>query len=305
MDFSLSGTVLTRDLFSADGRLVASRGEIVDLGRLKDVAAKAPRQARERPLFETTCAEAVLEAFDAPALQYLVGSESLRALAADVLTDVRFPQEIWDELDALKRDDGARYQHAVWTAVVAARLFRTALGTAPGLARLVGGALTHDIGMRHSALRLRFKRDHLTPSEALALEDHPLLGALLLASVLGDSPAVHFALLHHTRAGFGYPRVQGKPPLRGLDLVTVSSAYAALIAPRTYRAQPFNPRGAIDQLLEDCGAGHFDPRAVRLLIHCLRGGSGAASELVLPRKPTGFRPPANHHGVAPETRLSA
>ena len=119
MDFSLSGTVLTRDLFSADGRLVASRGEIVDLGRLKDVAAKAPRQVRERPLFETTCAEAVLEAFDAPALQYLVGSEALRALAADVLTDVRFPQEIWDELDALKRDDGARYQHAVWTAVVA------------------------------------------------------------------------------------------------------------------------------------------------------------------------------------------
>jgi len=159
--------------------------------------------------------------------------------------------------------------------------------------------------MRHSALRLRFKRDHLTSSEAMALEDHPLLGALLLASVLGDSPAVHFALLHHTRAGFGYPRVQGKPPLRGLDLVAVSSAYAALIAPRTYRAQPFNPRGAIDQLLEDCGAGHFDPRAVRLLIHCLRGGSGAANELVLPRKPTGFRPPANHHGVGPETRLSA
>src|SRR6266446_2340345 len=296
MDFSLSGTVLTRDLFSADGRVVASRGEIVDLGRLKDVAAKAPRQTRERPLFETTCAEAVLEAFDAPALQYLVGSESLRALAADVLTDVRFPQEIWDELDALKRDDGARYQHAVWTAVVAARLFRTALGTAPGLARLVGGALTHDLGMRHSALRLRFKRDHLTSSEAMALEDH---------RVLGDSPAVHFALLHHTRAGFGYPRVQGKPPLRGLDIVSVSSGYAALIAPRTYRAHPFNPRGAIDQLLEDCGAGHFDPRAVRLLIHCLRGGSGAASELVLPRKPTGFRPPANHHGVGPETRLSA
>jgi len=305
MEFSLSGTVLTRDLFSADGRRVASRGEIVDLGRLKDVAAKAPRQIPERPLFETTCAEAVLEAFDAPALQYLVGSEGLRALAADVLTDVRFPQEIWDELDALKKDDGARHQHAVWTAVVAARLFRTALGTAPGLARLVGGALTHDIGMRHSALRLRYKRDYLTPSEALALEDHPLLGALLLASVLGDSPAVHFALLHHTRAGLGYPRAKGTPPLRGLDLVCVSSAYAALIAPRTYRGQPFNPRGAIDQLLEDSGAGHFDARGVRLLIHCLRGGTGAASELVLPRKPTGFRPPANHHGVGPETRLSA
>lgn len=305
MDFSLSGTVLTRDLVSADGRLIASRGEIVDLGRLKDMAAKAPRDLHERPLFETTCADAVLEAFEAPALQFVVGTEGLRALAADVLSEVRFPQEVWGELEALKRDDPARYQHAVWTAIIAARLFRTALGSAPGLARLVGGALTHDIGMRHSALRLRFKRDHLTRSEALALEDHPLLGALLLASVLGDSPAVHFALLHHTRAGLGYPKVQGKPPLRGLDLVTVASAFAALIAPRTYRAQPFNPRGAIDQLLEEAAGGHFDARGVYLLIHCLRGGNGGAAELVLPRKPTGFRPPVNHHGLSPETRLSA
>ena len=305
MDFSLSGTVLTRDLVSADGRRIATRGEIVDLGRLKDMAAKAPRNAKERPLFETTCAEAILEALETPSLQFIVGTEGLRAQAADVLSEVRFPQEVWDEVEALKKEDPARHQHAIWTAVVAARLFRTALGTAPGLARLVGGALTHDLGMRHAGMRLRFKREHLTRSEAQTLEDHPLLGAMLLASVLGDAPAVHFALLHHARAGIGYPKVQGKPPLRGLDLVAVASAFAALIAPRSYRAQPFNARGAIDQLLEESSGGAFDPRGVYLLIHCLRGGNGAAAELVLPRKPTGFRPPVNHHGVAPEARLSA
>ncbi len=305
MDFSLSGTVLTRDLFSADGRLVASRGEIVDLGMLKEVAAKAPRQLRERPLAETPCADSVLEAFEASALESLVGKESLRGLAADVLSDVRFPQQIWDEMDALKRDDCTRYQHAVWTAVVAARLFRTALGMAPGLSRLVGGALTHDLGMRHSGVRLRHKRDHLTRAEALSLEDHPLTGALLLASVLGDAPAVHYALLHHTKAGFGYPRTQGKPPLRGLDLIAVASAFSGLIAPRPYRPQAFNPRGAVDQLLEEASGGHFDPRAVRVLIHCLRGNPQVAAELLMPRKPTGFRPPQNHHGIEPETRLSA
>jgi HD-GYP domain-containing protein (c-di-GMP phosphodiesterase class II) len=305
MDFSMSGTVLTRDLVAADGRVIASRGEIVDLSRLKDAAAKAPRESRERPLFETTCAESVLEAFESPPLQFVVGTEGLRALAADVLSAVRFPDPVWDEMEALKREDTPRYQHAVWTAVVAARLFRTALGTAPGLARLVGGALVHDVGMRHAGVRLRFKRDHLTASEALTLEDHPLLGALLLATVLGDAPAVHFALLHHTPAGLGYPKAQGKAPLRGLDLVSVASAFAALIAPRTYRAQAFNARGAIDQLLEESSRGNFDPRAVYLLIHCLRGGNGASAELVLPRKPTGFRPPMNHHGVGPEARLSA
>jgi len=305
MEFSLSGTVLTKDLVSADGRLVASRGEIVDLTTLKDVAAKAPRGVREKPLFETECSQGILEAFEAPALIAMVGTEGLRALAADVLSEVRFPQPLWDEMEALRREDGPRYQHAIWTAIISARLFRSALGTAPGLARLVGGALLHDVGMRHAALRLRYKRDFLTPSDALALEDHPLLGALLLSSVLGDAPAVHFALLHHTRAGYGYPRVQGRPPLRGLDVVSVSSAFAALISPRSYRLQPFNPRGAIDQLLEEASAGHFDARAVRLLIHCMRGGRGAALDLTLPRRPTGFRPPVNHHGVAPESRATA
>jgi HD-GYP domain-containing protein (c-di-GMP phosphodiesterase class II) len=152
--------------------------------------------------------------------------------------------------------------------------------------------------MRHAALRLRFKRDHLTRAEALALEDHPLLGALVLASMLGDAPAVHFALLHHTRAGYGYPRTQGTPPLRGLDIVAVASAFAALIAPRSYRQKPFDVRGAIDQLVEESAAGFFDERAVRLLIHCLRGSGGPVAGLPLARSPRGFRPPVNHHGLA-------
>jgi HD-GYP domain-containing protein (c-di-GMP phosphodiesterase class II) len=304
MEFSLTGTVLTKDLFAADGRLVAARGEIIDMSFLKALAARAPRDLHDRPLFEATLAEPVLEAFEAPALQNLVGAETTRALAADVLSDVRFPQQIWDELEALRREDPPRFQHGIWTAVISARLFRAALGTAPGLARLVGGALTHDLGMRHVAVRLRHKRDHLTPAEALALEDHPLVGALLLASVMGDAPAVHFALLHHTRAGFGYPRVNGKPPLRGLDLITVASAFAALVAPRPFRLLPYNARGAVDQLVDDSTAGHFDPRAVRLLIQCLRGSTGQLWEMPLSRAPTGFRPPVNHHGVAPE-RISA
>ncbi len=304
MESGLSGTVLTRDLFAADGRLVASRGEVIDLSTLKDVASRAPSGLREKPLFETIHAQPLLEAFESPALQHLCGTEGARALAADVLADVRFPQQVWDELEALHADDGPRYQHAIFTSVTAARLFRAALGNAPGLARLVGGALVHDVGMRHVAVRLRYKRDHLTPAEALALEDHPILGALLLASVLGDAPAVHFALLHHTRAGFGYPRVRAEPPLRGLDLISVASAFAALVTPRSYRLTPFNARGAVDQLLEEAQAGHFDSRAVRLLIHCLRGSSGSLLDLQLPRKPTGFRPQVNHHGLPPESRAA-
>ena len=297
-DFALAGTVLTRDLVGATGKLVASRGEIVDVGYLKQLAGRAPKNARQRALHETNVSEAVLEAFDAAPLQHLAGPPDARAQIADALCEVRFPDEVWQEMDALREGDPSRFQHAVWTAVVAARLFRAALGEAPGLSRLIGGALVHDIGMRHAAQRLRFKRDHLTANEALTLEDHPIVGALVLASTLGDAPAVHFALLHHTRAGFGYPRINGKPPLRGLDLVSVASAFAALVAPRPFRQQPFNARGAADQLCDEANAGYFDARAVRLLIHCMRGAKGQMNDLRLPRTATGFRPARNHHGVS-------
>lgn len=297
----MAGSVLTRDLRTADGRSIAARGQIIDLGLLRDVARRAPRNRAELPLHETEVSEAVLEALEEPALAFLVGTPESRAQVADGIHDVRFPQAVWDELSLLRCEDPLRYQHAVWTSLVAVRLFRAALGNAPGISRLAGGALVHDIGMLQAAPRLRQKRDHLTRAEAVSLEDHPLLGALILASAIGDTPAVHFALLHHTRAGQGYPRVEGQPPLRGLDLVAVASAFAALIAPRSYRASAYNPRGAADQILDEARAGHFDARAAHLLIFCLRGGKGSLKELKLPRKPTGLRPLQNHHGIAEES----
>jgi HD-GYP domain-containing protein (c-di-GMP phosphodiesterase class II) len=297
MDTSLAGTILTRDLIAADGRVVATRGEVVDLSYLREVAAHAPSGLVLVPLAETSIADDVLEAFEAPPLQHLLGAQALRQQTADALADIRFPQEVWDELEALRSDDELLLQHAVWTALVSARLFRAALGNAPGLGRTLAGALVHDLGMRHAAPRLRQNRDHLTRAEALALEDHPLLGAMVLASVLGDAPAVHLALLHHVRAGYGYPRVEAQTPLRGLDVLSVASAFAAMVASRTWRPQPYSPRGAIDQLLDEADAGHFDSRAVRLLIFCMRGAQGGLSGLRLPQQQTGFRPPVNHHGM--------
>ena len=290
----LSGTILARDLVSADRRLIAPRGHLVDGEFLKEVAARAPRGLPEVPLFETPIGASVLQAFDHRVLEHVIRGESDRAVATDVLAEVRFPQPVWDELQALRNDDGRRYQHAVSTAVIAARLSAMALGTRTGLGRLVGGALTHDLGMRHTPVRLRFRRGHLVPVEAQALKDHTILGALLLASVLGDAPAVRFALLHHDPAGFAYGR--SDRPLRDIDLVSAASAFAAMIAPRSYR-EAFSARGAVDQLVADAMAGRFDLRAIRVLIRCLRGAEPKAP-LQFPSKPTGLRPTVNHHGVS-------
>jgi hypothetical protein len=298
METQLAGIILTRDLVAADGRVVAARGEVIDLNTLRDVASRAPKGLLSLPLAETSISDDVLDAFEVPALQALLGVQETREAVAEVLGDISFPQEIWDELEAMRSEDPARLQHGIWTAIVSARLFRVALGNAPGLGRTLGGALVHDLGMRHAAPRVRNNKDHLTKAEALALEDHPLLGALVLASVLGDVPAVHLALLHHVRSGHGYPRVEPQAPLRGLDVLAVASAFSAMVATRPFRPQPFSARGAIDQLVDEAEAGHFDPRAVRLLIYCIRGAKGGMTALQLPKIHTGFRPKLNHHGMA-------
>jgi hypothetical protein len=297
MDCLLAGTILTRDVVAADGRVIATQGEIVDLDFLRELTSRAPKLLKGRALHETSVADAVLEALEAPPLAHLIGPSQARGQVADALADVRFPDEVWAELESLRLDDLPRFTHAIWTSITAARMFCCALGEAPGIPRMVGGALVHDLGMRLASPRLRSKCDHLSQSEAMALEDHPLLGALLLASVLGDAPPVHFALLHHARSGHGYPRVRTYSPLRGLDLISTASAFAAMISPRPYRAQAFSPRGAIDQLLEEAQRGHFDERAVRLLVHCMRGAKGGLQDLKLPRQLTGFRPAENRHGV--------
>jgi HD-GYP domain-containing protein (c-di-GMP phosphodiesterase class II) len=296
MEPSMSGALLSRDLVSADGTVVAARGCIVDLQLLREVAASAPREQAQLSLHATPLAEDVLAALEASSLEHVTGDAQQKGQLADLVTEVRFPEPIWMELEAMRRDDPLRSQHAIFTALIAGRMFKAALGEAPGVQRLVGGALVHDIGMRHAAPRLRWKRNHLSKDDLMSLEHHPMLGALILARFLGDVPAVHFALLHHTRAGAGYPKVTGVPPLRGLDVVAVASAFAAMVAPRPFRPVAFNARGAADQLLEEAQIGHFDSRAVRLLIHCLRGNRGPLTELQIARRQTGFRPPENKHG---------
>src|SRR3954469_22960781 len=78
-DFALAGTVLTRDLHAASGKLVAARGEIIDLAKLKGIASRAGKQDKQRPLHETPLADAVLEAFDAAPLNHFVLDPDARA----------------------------------------------------------------------------------------------------------------------------------------------------------------------------------------------------------------------------------
>ena len=198
MQYSLSGAVLSRDLIRADGRLVASRGAIVNLAYLKALAAKAPRGLPERPLLETSLAESVLEAFDESPLQHLIGGESNRALAADALAKVRFPQAVWDELGALRKEDEPRYfamrasQKGLITKAGNSRMRRQALQ--PGVSWSAGqkrGAAAVQVSGRLSEITTnggrRMQPDDLRRPECLGSRDD------LIHPIINDGSKVHAA----------------------------------------------------------------------------------------------------------------
>jgi HD-GYP domain-containing protein (c-di-GMP phosphodiesterase class II) len=217
-----------------------------------------------------------------------------------VLLALAVPGPLFDELFDWKTSDPERYQHGIATAAVATRLLIAAVGEAKALPDVALAALVHDLGMRH-VRRLGPDGRALQPAEIAELATHPVLGALHLASVLGDHPAVEAALYHHWRGGRGYPRLD-KRPARASEVIAVASAFVAMTRHRAFRSEPFDARGAVDVLMVEANGGAADPGAVKLLVHTLREGKGQLREIELGRQERRGRVPElnRHTPIEPE-----
>ena len=136
--------------------------------------------------------------------------------------------------------------------------------------------------------------EELAPGEAEAIATHTLIGALQIASVLGEHPAVEAALSHHWRRGRGYPLLPRDPSPQS-EVVAVASAFVALTQPRVFRSSAYEARGAADILIREATQGRADMETVRLLVHALRGGKGDAGALRFGRERMGQAPAVNRH----------
>jgi len=263
---------LRRDLMDCHGQVLARRGMLVSA----ETIAEAARESRPGPstsLAETFAAEDVHTPLEEHGYRHLFRSASAQAAVARTMLAVRLPVALFEELQAMKLSDPLRYDHALATAAVATRMLAVGAGEARLVPDIAAAALLHDIGMRHLPGRLVRGPEPLRGHETVEVAEHPFLGALHLARVLGPHPAVDAALGHHWRNGQGYPDLARRPS-RALEVVAVASAFAALTQARSYRSDPFGPRGAADVLVQEAAAERMDPSAVKLLVHALRGGAG-------------------------------
>jgi hypothetical protein len=282
---------LPEDLIDCRGRLLARKGFVVSPEVIDDAAASASPEPRQT-LAGTPLTLDVTDPLDDPTYVHLFQGPEVRDAIERALLAVKLPAVLFEEILAARRAGSPIHRHAFVTAAVAVRMLLSALGEARGISDLAAAALLHDLGMRHLPPRLLRAQDRLSRADADRIAAHPLVGAYHLARELGRHPAVAAARSHHWRCGQGYP-VLASAPARSLEVIAVSSAFAALTQPRAYRSGAFDARGACDVLVEEAARGRADGSSVKLLVHALRGGRGDPRAIRFGHERIGHAPDRN------------
>lgn len=138
------------------------------------------------------------------------------------------------------------------------------------LLRVAG--LLHDvgkIGVRDSTLR---KGAKLSPTEWDEMQQHPVLGARMIAGVAPEE-IVPWVVSHHERHdGGGYPHgLAGDAIPDGARVLAVADTFDAMTSSRSYRPA-MSPIRAIEILVNEAGV-QFDPECVRGFIEALKANT--------------------------------
>ncbi len=140
------------------------------------------------------------------------------------------------------------------------------LGVSPEKAELIWYvAELHDIGKLMIQETILNKKEKLNPEEWKALQEHPVTGEKILASVL-DKELLRVIRSHHERVdGKGYPDgLKGEEIDLSSQIVSIADAYDAMTSVRSYR-RPLTPGDAAGEIERASGA-QFRPDVVRAFL---------------------------------------
>jgi hypothetical protein len=152
----------------------------------------------------------------------------------------------------------------------AAQRLARALGLTPEHVHDIGlAARAHDLGKIEISDAILLKKGPLTPEERAIMEEHPVIGASMLASYSAFEKSVEFVRHHHERwDGRGYPDgLKGEEIPLGSRVIAVVDSFDAMTADRPYRKAL-----SVDEAVERLKAGmgtQFDPRACATWIQLL------------------------------------
>jgi HD-GYP domain-containing protein (c-di-GMP phosphodiesterase class II) len=198
-----------------------------------------------------------------------VKSEGAKKVVTDLMSSIARSPEANLLLMQMRRFQKDLFSHAVNVCVLS-----LVVGVLEDfdidVAGLGVGALLHDIGETRLPRNLIRKKDGFTNAERRLVEQHPMLGAMLLEQNLDLAPcARQIVLEHHERIdGSGYPLGvrAGNLSLAG-QIVAITDAYDEMLSGRNQAV--LQPVEVLRQLFMQSNAGALDRELVERIIRCL------------------------------------
>ncbi len=131
------------------------------------------------------------------------------------------------------------------------------------------GAILHDVGKIGIPDRILRQSLALSDDDRAWVRRHPQIGADIIGPVAGLQRVAPLIRHHHEKwDGTGYPDgLKGEAIPMGARIISVTDAFEAMVADRSYRASLGMPK-AIEELQQGAGS-HFDPTIVRAFLRLL------------------------------------
>jgi len=128
--------------------------------------------------------------------------------------------------------------------------------------------LLHDIGKIGIRDNILLKEGPLDKRERVLMNQHPTIGAEIVAPATQLSEEAPLIKAHHEWFnGSGYPDgIEALDIPLGSRILTIADAYEAMTSSRPYRKTPLTHEQAVDQLVKFTGI-QFDPEIVPILLN--------------------------------------
>ncbi len=156
------------------------------------------------------------------------------------------------------------------------------VGLSPAVQRTVQiAALLHDVGKIGIPDRILRKPSALTDEEFQAVQQHPVMGAVIVGAVPGFEETLDAVRHHHERwDGGGYPSglIGAEIPFLA-RLIAVADAFSAMTTDRPYRKGMAREKAL--RILEEGAGTQWDPECVHALLRAYQDGEQQHAERAL------------------------
>jgi putative nucleotidyltransferase with HDIG domain len=171
-----------------------------------------------------------------------------------------------DARDPYTRNHSSRVSH------IAEAMCRVMRLPEAEIEKIKWAGLLHDIGKIGIRDNVLLKEGPLDKRERILMNQHPTIGAEIVAPASQLSTEAPLIRSHHEWFnGSGYPEgIEALGIPLGARILTIADAYEAMTSSRPYRKTPLTHEQAVDQLEKFSGI-QFDPDIVPVLVNLDRG----------------------------------